>query len=414
MCKQLPPATGAQFAQIRRIDYNRNLPMDLSAIQTALRERNIDAWLFYDHHHRDPIAYRVLGVPSSLMVTRRWFYLVPAQGEPLKLVHKIEAGHLDSLPGSKRQYSGWQELFDGLKSMLAPYRDIAMQYSPNHIVFTISLVDGGTIELLRGLGKNIISSADLVAQFEATWTEDQIKTHFAARDSVDSIVASAFKEIGRRVRNGGTTEHEIQQWFMEAFRRENLVTDDPPIVAVNANAGNPHYEPHASHPVPMREGDLVLLDVWAKKDTPGAVYYDITWTGFVGKLPSDRMREVFEIVRDARDAGVKAVTEAVSAGRRIAGWEVDRATRTYIKQKGYGEYFIHRTGHSIGTDVHSNGANMDDLEIHDERQILPNSCFSIEPGIYLPEFGVRSEVNMLVRAKSAEVTGKIQREIVTI
>ncbi len=414
MCKQLPPATGAQFAQIRRIDYNRNLPMDLSAIQTALRERNIDAWLFYDHHHRDPIAYRVLGVPSSLMVTRRWFYLVPAQGEPLKLVHKIEAGHLDSLPGSKRQYSGWQELFDGLKSMLAPYRDIAMQYSPNNIVFTISLVDGGTIELLRGLGKNIISSADLVAQFEATWTEDQIKTHFAARDSVDSIVASAFKEIGRRVRNGGTTEHEIQQWFMEAFRRENLVTDDPPIVAVNANAGNPHYEPHASHPVPMREGDLVLLDVWAKKDTPGAVYYDITWTGFVGKLPSDRMREVFEIVRDARDAGVKAVTEAVSAGRRIAGWEVDRATRTYIKQKGYGEYFIHRTGHSIGTDVHSNGANMDDLEIHDERQILPNSCFSIEPGIYLPEFGVRSEVNMLVRAKSAEVTGKIQREIVTI
>ncbi len=412
MCKQPPP--GAQFAQIRRIDYNRNLPMDLSAIQTALRERNIDAWLFYDHHHRDPIAYRVLGVPSSLMVTRRWFYLVPAQGEPLKLVHKIEAGHLDSLPGSKRQYSGWQELFDSLKSMLAPYRDIAMQYSPNNIVFTISLVDGGTIELLRGLGKNIISSADLVAQFEATWTEDQIKTHFAARDSVDSIVASAFKEIGRRVRNGGTTEHEIQQWFMEAFRRENLVTDDPPIVAVNANAGNPHYEPHASHPVPMREGDLVLLDVWAKKDTPGAVYYDITWTGFVGKLPSDRMREVFEIVRDARDAGVKAVTEAVSAGRRIAGWEVDRATRTYIKQKGYGEYFIHRTGHSIGTDVHSNGANMDDLEIHDERQILPNSCFSIEPGIYLPEFGVRSEVNMLVRAKSAEVTGKIQREIVTI
>jgi Xaa-Pro dipeptidase len=388
--------------------------MDLNAIQSSLRERNIDAWLFYDHHHRDPIAYRVLGVPASLMVTRRWFYLVPAQGEPLKLVHKIEAGHLDSLPGNKRQYSGWQELFDNLKTMLAPYRDIAMQYSPNNIVFTISLVDGGTIELLRGLGKNIISSADLVAQFEATWTEEQIKSHFAARDSVDSIVADAFKEIGKRVRNGGTTEHEVQRWFMEAFRRENLVTDDPPIVASNANAGNPHYEPHATHPVAIHEGDLVLLDVWGKKDTPGAVYYDITWMGFVGKSPSDRMRQVFEIVRDARDAGVKTVTEAVNAGRRIAGWEVDRATRNYIKQKGYGEYFIHRTGHSIGTDVHSNGANMDDLEIHDERQILPNSCFSIEPGIYLPEFGVRSEVNMLVRPKSAEVTGKIQREIVTI
>jgi Xaa-Pro dipeptidase len=389
-------------------------PMDLSAIQSTLRERNIDAWLFYDHHHRDPIAYRVLGLPAELMVTRRWFYLIPAQGEPLKLVHKIEAGHLDSLPGSKRQYSGWQELFDNIKAMLAPYRDIAMQYSPNNIVFTISLVDGGTIELLRGLGKNVVSSADLVAQFEATWTDEQIKTHFAARDSVDSIVAEAFKEIGRKVRNGGTTEHGVQQWFMEAFGRENLVTDDPPIIAANANAGNPHYEPRADRPVPIREGDLVLLDVWGKKNTPGAVYYDVTWMGHMGPSPSARQREVFEIVRDARDAGIKTVTEAIASGRRIAGWEVDRATRGYIKSKGYGDYFIHRTGHSIGTDVHSNGANMDDLEIHDERQLLPNSCFSIEPGIYLPEFGVRSEVNMLVRKKSAEVTGKIQREIVII
>jgi Xaa-Pro aminopeptidase len=388
--------------------------MDLQAIQQALRERNIDAWLFYDHHHRDPIAYRVLGLPAGLMVTRRWFYLVPAQGEPVKLVHKIEAGHLDSLPGSKRQYSGWQELFDSLKAMLSSYRDIAMQYSPNNIVFTISLVDAGTVELLRGLGKNVVSSADLVAQFEATWSEEQIKSHFAARDSVDAIVGAAFPEIGRRARNGGTTEHEIQQWLMEAFRRENLLAEDGPIVAVNTNAGNPHYEPRADRPVPIRAGDFVLLDVWGKKNTPDAVYYDITWVGFLGAAPSDRMREVFEVVRDARDAGVKTVLDAVSAGRRIAGWEVDRATRTYIKKKGYADYFIHRTGHSIGTDVHSNGANMDDLEIHDERQILPNSCFSIEPGIYLPEFGVRSEVNVLVRSKSAEVTGNIQREIVII
>ena len=388
--------------------------MDLSAIQAALRERNIDAWLFYDHHHRDPIAYRVLGLPAGLMVTRRWFYLIPAQGDPVKLVHKIEAGHLDSVPGSKQQYAGWQELFDQLKAMLASYRDIAMQYSPNNSVFTISLVDGGTVELLRGLGKNVVSSADLVAQFEATWSEEQIQSHFAARDAIDSITAAAFKEIGRRVRNGGAKEHEIQQWFVEAFRRENLVTDDPPIVAVNANAGNPHYEPRADHPMPIREGDLVLLDVWGKKNSPGAVYYDITWVGFVGAPPSGQMHEVFAIVRDARDAGVKAVTDAINSGRRIAGWEVDRATRGHIQKAGYGDYFIHRTGHSIGTDVHANGANMDDLEIHDERQILPNSCFSIEPGIYLPEFGMRSEVNVLVRAKSAEVTGKIQREIVTI
>jgi len=388
--------------------------MNVSAIQAALRERKIDAWLFYDHHHRDPIAYRVLGLPPSLMVTRRWFYLIPAQGEPAKLVHKIEAGHLDSLPGSKRVYSGWQELFGQLKEFLAGYTTIAMQYSPNNLVFTVSLVDAGTIDLVRSMGKNVVSAADLIAQFEATWTDEQIQTHFAARDAVDKITTAAFAEIGRRVRNGGTNEHAMQQWLLEAFRRENLVTDDPPVVAVNANSGNPHYEPHAEGSAPIREGDFVLLDIWGKKNTPGAVYYDITWTGYVGNAPSDKQREIFQIVRDARDAGVKTVLDATAAGQRIAGWQVDRATRDHIQKSGYGEYFIHRTGHSIGTDVHSNGANMDDLEIHDERQILPNSCFSIEPGIYLPEFGVRSEVNVLVRPNRAEVTGQIQREIVII
>jgi Xaa-Pro dipeptidase len=388
--------------------------MDLPAIQAALRERNIDAWLFYDHHHRDPIAYRVLGLPQSLMVTRRWFYLIPAQGDPVKLVHKIESGHLDSLPGKKHLYAAWPELFENLKLMLSNHRDIAMEYSPNNLVFTISLVDGGTLELIRGLGKNVVSSGDLVALFEATWNAEQIKSHFAARDGIDSITAAAFQQIGQRARNGGVKEHEMQQWLLEAFRREDLVTEDPPVVAVNANSGNPHYEPHAENSASIAEGDFVLLDIWAKKNTPGAVYYDITWTGFVGSAPSGRMREIFEVVRGARDAGVKTVVEGIAGGRTLCGWEVDRATRNHIKKSGFGEYFIHRTGHSIGTSVHANGANMDDLEIHDERRILPNSCFSIEPGIYLPEFGVRSEVNVLVRQKSAEVTGKIQSEIVTI
>ena len=388
--------------------------MDLAAIQASLRERNIDAWLFYDHHHRDPIAYRVLGLRDDQMVTRRWFYLIPANEEPAKLVHKIEPGHLDTLPGSKHQYSGWQELFDKVKAMLTNHRDIAMQYSPNNLIFTVSLVDGGTLDLIRGLGKNVVSSADLAAQFEATWTDEQIKSHFAARDAIDAITAAAFREIGRRVANGGTNEYEIQQWLMEAFRRENLVADDPPVVAVNANSGNPHYDPHPENSAPIRQGDFVLLDIWAKKNTPGAVYYDITWTGFVGKSPSDRMREIFDVVRQARDIGVKTVREAVAAATPIAGWEVDRAVRNYIRSADFEQYFIHRTGHSIGTDVHANGANMDDLEIHDERRILPNSCFSIEPGIYLPEFGVRSEVDVLVRAKTAEVTGKIQSEIITI
>jgi len=318
------------------------------------------------------------------------------------------------LPGVKKQYAGWQELFDGLKQMLAAHRDVAMQYSPNNFVFTISMVDAGTADMIRGLGKNIVSAADLIAQFEATLTPEQIESHFAARDVIDEVTAAAFQEIGRRIRSGGTYEHEIQQFFMEAFARENMVTDDPPIVAVNANSGNPHYEPSANRPVAIREGDFVLLDVWAKKNSPGAVYYDITWVGVVGKAPTQRQCEIFDIVKAARDLGVKTAQDAVAAGKPIAGWEVDHAVRCYIKNAKYGDYFIHRTGHSIGTEVHSNGANMDDLEIHDERRIMPNSLFSVEPGIYLPEFGVRLEVDVLVRPGSAEVTGRIQREIVTI
>src|SRR2546427_2624636 len=388
--------------------------MDLQGIQAALREHNFDAWLFYDHHHRDPIAYSVLGLREDSMVPRRWFYVIPDEGEPRKLVHRIEAGHLDALPGEKEQYSAWPELWEKLRSLLAPYNMIAMQYSPNNLVPYIGLVDAGTVELVRSFGKEIMSSGDLVAQFEAAWTEEQIQSHFAARDAVDKVTAAAFQEIGRRARSSGTHEYEIQQWIMEAFRRENLVTEDPPIVAVNQHSGDPHFEPRADRSAKIKEGDFVLLDIWAKKNTPGAVYYDITWTGFVGKAPSDKMREVFNVVCQGRDIGVKTVQQAVSAGRAIAGWEVDRAVRAFINEAGFGDYFIHRTGHSIGTEVHANGANMDDLEIHDERRILPNSCFSIEPGIYLPEFGVRSEVNMLIRSGSAEVTGKIQREIVTI
>ncbi len=388
--------------------------MELSAIQAALRDSKFDGWLFYDHHHRDPIAYRVLGLPDGMMVTRRWYYLIPAKGEPIKLVHKIESGHLDSLPGSKLQYSGWQDLFEKLNTVLAGCTTVAMQYSPNNLVFTISLVDAGTIDLIRSFGKTIVSSGDLVARFESTWSDDQIKTHFAAGKAIDAITAAAFKQIGKRVRNGGTTEYEMQQWILNAFAQEDIVAHDAPIVAVNANSGNPHYEPHAAGSAPIREGDLVLLDIWGKKSTPDAVYYDITWVGFVGPSPSTRMREVFEVVRQARDAGVKTVTDGIASGKPLAGWQVDQAARNTIQQAGFGDYFIHRTGHSIGTDVHSNGANMDDLEIHDERLIQPNSCFSVEPGVYLPEFGVRLEVDVLVRPGSAEVTGKIQTEIVII
>ena len=388
--------------------------MDLRAIQEALRRQGIDAWLFYDHHHRDPIAYRVLGLPATTMVTRRWYYVVPAQGEPAKLTHRIEPHHLTLLPGSEEKYSAWEELFGKLKAMLAPYKNVAMQYSPENLVFYVSLVDAGTVDLVRSFGKKVVSSGDLVAQFEATLTEDQIRSHFEARDAIDSIVAAFWPELGRRARQGGTTEYEMQQWLMEAFRRENIVTEDPPNVSAGRNSGDPHYEPTAGHCASIKAGDFILLDIWGRKNRPNSVYYDITWTGIIGPAASERQREIFEVVRGARDAGIATVKSAVSGGRKLQGWEVDKATRDYIASRGYGQYFIHRTGHSIGTDVHANGANMDNLEVHDERQVLPNSCFSIEPGIYFPDWGVRSEINMLVRQKSAEVSGKIQNEIVII
>jgi Xaa-Pro dipeptidase len=388
--------------------------MNLPAIQAALRERKFDAWLFYDHHHRDPIGYTILGLPEKMHVTRRWYYLIPADGDPVKLNHRVEPRHLETLPGKQLHYGPWPEMHQRLKDMLAPYKRIAMQYSPNNNIMYVSLVDGGTLELLRGFGKEIVTSADLVTQFEATLTAEQIATHFEARDAMDPIMEGAFQEIGRRVRNGGWDEYGVQQWFAEAFKREKLVTDDLPIVGVNENAGNPHYSPTPETSKPIREGDWVLLDMWAKKDKPGSVYYDITWTGFVGKTPSERHRKIFDIVTGARNVGIKTVQDAFTAKRRIMGWEVDAAVRAHIEKSGFGDAFVHRTGHSIGTEVHGNGANMDNLETKDEREIIPNTLFSIEPGIYLPEFGVRAEIDMLIRNGGAEVTGKIQNEIVII
>ena len=286
-----------------------------------------------------------------------------------------------------------------------------MQYSPNNDIMYISLVDGGMLELIRSFGVEVGTSADLVSRFEATLTEEQIATHFAAADAMDQIMAAAFQEIGQRVRNGGWDEWGVRQWIGEAFQREHLITDDLPIVGANENAGNPHYKPTAEITKPIHPGDLVLLDMWAKKDTPGAVYYDITWTGVLGE-PSAKQQEVFRIVRDARKAGSQKVIDAFASGQRIEGWEVDEATRAVIDKAGYGEWFVHRTGHSIGTSLHGNGANMDNLETKDTRQILTNTLFSVEPGIYLPEFGVRSEVNVLVYNGVAQVTGRQQEELV--
>jgi Xaa-Pro aminopeptidase len=386
--------------------------MDLARIQEALRREKLDGWLFFDHHQRDPLAYRILGLELGQHVTRRWYYLIPATGEPRGLVHRIESGILKTLPGDKAQYSSWQEQHAGLGRLLKGAKRIAMQYSPRCAVPYVSLVDAGTMELVRDHDVEVVTSAELVQEFEACLTETEFATHIEAGKRVDKVCAGAFRFMSEKLA-GGVDEMLVHDWILEQFRGAGMVTDNGPIVGVNAHAGDPHYEPSAATSSAIRAGDFVLLDMWAKLDEADAVYYDITWTGFCGEPPA-RIREVFEIVCDARDSAIETVRAAVSAGREIRGFEVDDAARNFIRSRGYADRFIHRTGHSIGSEVHGTGANMDNLETHDERRVLPGSLFSVEPGVYLEDFGVRSEVNVFVGPHSAGTTGAVQRDLIRI
>jgi len=390
--------------------------MNLEKIQAALREQQLDGWLFYDHHHRDPIAYRILGLSDSLHVSRRWYYLIPAEGEPRKLTHRVESGKLASLPGSGQVYSSWQELEAGLRTMLEPHKKLAMQYSPRNAIMYVSLVDAGTIEVLRELGKTIVSSADLVSRFEAVLTAEQISSHYDAQRHIDGILHAAWKHIAARLRLGGApvNEYEVMVWLQEAMRRAGIAEGYGPNVSVNANSSDSHYEPTAATSKPIREGDFLLIDIWGRMDRPGSCFYDITWTAVVGRSPREREQQVFGLVAQARDAAIKVVQEAFAAGRPLTGWQADDAARNVIRQAGFAEYFTHRTGHSISYETHGNGANLDNLETHDDRLLLPYTCFSVEPGIYLPEFGVRSEINMLTEQGGAVVTGPIQTKLVRI
>jgi len=388
---------------------------DIKAIQSEMRDSKIDGWLFYDHHHRDPIAANILGVGRNGMATRRWFYFIPAKGEPRKLVHRIEQGALDGLEGKKLVYSGWEELHKNLPKLLAGSKTIAMQYSPENNIPYIGLVDAGTIELMRKFKKKIVSSANLVQKFEASWSHEQAQGHFEAGRIVDRITREAFARAAEFVKEGKPlTEDQLQQWIVDEFHARGLTSAEPPIVAVQPNNGNPHYAPVAGSSRPIRAGDLLLLDIWAKREIAGSVYYDITWVGYLGNRVPDSYAKIFRIVREARDNAVKFIQEAVAKRREIHGWEVDRVARKTIEKAGYGKYFVHRTGHSIGQEVHGNGANMDGLETRDDRKIVPHTCFSIEPGIYLPEFGIRSEVNVYVDEKEARVTGAVQEEILPL
>jgi len=402
----------------------------LEHIQSELREQHLDGWLFYDHHHRDPIAYRILALDEKSFVSRRWFYFIPATGDPRKLVHRIESGKLDALAGQKNEYSSWQELESCLAAITQGATKIAMQYSPRNAIMYVSMVDAGTIELLRSFGKDIVSSADLVSIFEAVLTEAQIESHFAAQRRLDEVLVAGWKFIADSTRDGGTTdEFSVVDFLHQAIIRAGLFTDHGPNCSAGPNSADSHYEPMRESSRTIRAGDFVLIDIWAKlasagssrQPDPTAIWYDITTTAVIGREPTEREHHVFNTVREARDTAVYAIQAAYAANQPIAGWQADDAARNVIRSAGFAEFFTHRTGHNIAVSLHGNGAHLDNLETHDERLLLPNTCFSVEPGIYFPgEFGVRNEINMITRpgsegnAGKAVVTGPMQNELLRL
>ncbi len=391
------------------------MPFNLREIQQAIKAEGLDGWLFFDHHRRDPLAYRVLSFEPQSPVTRRWFYYIPSAGEPSGLVHKIEAETLNALPGHHASYASWQEMRSGLERLLEGQRKIAMQYSANCAIPYVAMVDAGTVEMVRSLNIEIASSANLLQYFDSRWSAEQLEMHLEAGRRVDAIRTAAFQFVGDTLRAGRrVTEWDAQQFIRDRFSANGLVIDHGPDVAVNANASNPHYEPKRDACSEIHNGDVLLMDMWAKLDRPESVYYDITWVGYCGSQPPSDVENVFGVVRDARDRAVAFVKEGARAGRKMHGFEVDDVARAHIAEKGFGQYFFHRTGHSIGSDVHGTGANMDNLETHDVREIIPGTCFSVEPGIYLPKFGIRLEVNVYVGEGNARVTGEVQDKIVLL
>jgi Xaa-Pro dipeptidase len=390
------------------------MPLPIPAVQRALQEDGLDGWLLYDFHGANPIALRLAGLAGSTKLsTRRWFYLIPAEGAPRGLVHAIERHNLDGLPGEKRPYAGREQLAGGIRELLRRVRRVAMEYSPGNNIPYISRVDAGTIELVRDCGADVVSSGDLVQRFEAIWTDEVYETHRAASDRLYRIKDRAFELVRARA-GSALTEFEVQQEMMKWFAEEGLYTDSEPNVSAQENAGNPHYQPSAAVNRPIGRNELVLLDLWGKLPQPGAVFADITWVGFTGSQVPDTYARAFTAARDGRDAGIELVQNAVREGRELRGFEVDRATRSVIERAGYGAQFIHRTGHSLGEEVHGNGVHMDDYETHDDRRLIPGTGFTIEPGVYTSDFGVRTEINMFVGEREATVTGPLQRDIVPL
>ena len=387
---------------------------DINGIQSDLRAAKLDGWLFYDFRERDPIAQRILQLPAG-MRTRRWYYMIPAKGTPRKLVHKIETESLAALPGDTLYYASQEELRKNLSKILGRAKNVAMQYSPKNAIPYVAMVDAGTVELVRSAGAKVVSSADLVQKYEACWSQEQLESHLAAGVAIDRIVREAFQHAAKSVREKKTlTEYDLKVWILREFEVAGLTLEVGPDIAVGVHASDPHYGPTPETASPIREGDLLLLDVWGKTKAQNSVYYDVTWMGYLGAKVPEKMAKIFGIVREARDKAIELIRSSIGAGKPLQGWQVDKAARSVIEKAGYGKYFFHRTGHSIGQSVHGNGVNMDGLETHDVRHLIPRTCNSIEPGIYLPEFGIRTEVNVYVGEKDARVTGAVQKEILAL
>ena len=389
----------------------------LDDIALALGDAQLDGWLFYDFRLSDPLAYRILGLSDDGIATRRWFCFVPARGEPRAIVSAVEAHRLDALDVGKIVYRSHDEMLAGLRTALCGARRIAMDYSPGCAIPYVSRVDAGTVEIVRAMGIEVVTAADLIQRFEATLTREQLASHQRAARALRSIVDETFSEIGQLISGGRpVSEVSVQQSVMARFAAQGLVTHAPPIVGVNEHSADPHYGPTSMNDRAIRRGDFILLDLWAKEAAPDSVYADFTWVAFADdKVPAEHAR-MFKIVADARDATVDLVQRRAAAGDAVSGREADRAARSVIEAAGFGDAFVHRTGHSIGREVHGTGANLDSLETIDDRALIDNTCFSVEPGIYLPgKFGVRSELDMTIENGRAIVSGEPrQREVVAI
>ncbi|MCB1111196.1 MAG: M24 family metallopeptidase [Chlamydiales bacterium] len=385
----------------------------ISSIQELLEKHHLTGWLFYDFRRTNTLACQVLNISNEAHLTRRFFYWVPAAGDPVKIVNRLEEHVLDHLPGDILSYQTWKDLQVCLKKTLPNEAVVAMEYSPLNNIPYISKVDAGTVDLIRACGVEVVSSANLLQAYTAVLTPDQIHSHITAAKVLNKIADLTWEYVAK---GKGLNEYDVQQFILQQIHAHDCITESAPHCAVNANSANPHYCPSAERHVPIEKGDFVLIDLYCKCDIPDAVFADITRVAVLAAEPTAKQVEVFSIVKDAQETATKFVKERITNDIPVYGWEVDHVTRKVIADAGYGDYFVHRTGHNLGKSVHGDGVNLDNYESHDTRELLPSTCFTIEPGIYLPgEFGIRQEYDVLIHPKrKVEVTGGNQKEIICL